>query len=159
MGWAKVFGINQDVIQIHNDKNIKFLDKDLINVALKDGRGIGKSKKNDLILQIAVLGLEDYFPFGTFTNSYPVVCIFQIQQSKMLGLISTIKQLANQEERILVLDCQVIEATIVDTKAETSIGLVIEEDWCPSWWFGRPDKAVGQIYFNVSLKCLLLHRP
>ena len=33
-----VFGIDKDVIKINNDKNIKFLDQDLVNIALEAGR-------------------------------------------------------------------------------------------------------------------------
>ena len=36
----KVFNINQDIIQIYNNKNIKLFSKYLVNISLKDGRGI-----------------------------------------------------------------------------------------------------------------------
>ena len=34
---ALIFSINKDIIQINNNKNIEFLDQDLIDVALEAG--------------------------------------------------------------------------------------------------------------------------
>ena len=38
---AWVFGIDKDVIKVNNNKDIKFLGQDLINIALKAGWCIG----------------------------------------------------------------------------------------------------------------------
>ena len=86
MKLAKVFNIDQNIIQIYNNKNIKLLDKDLINVALKNGQNIKMFKKHNLILKMAVLYPEIYLPFIAFTDSYPMIYIYQIQLSKPLGL-------------------------------------------------------------------------
>lgn len=45
MWLAWLLDINQNIIQIHNDKNIKLFNKNLIDAALKTGRNI-KSSKN-----------------------------------------------------------------------------------------------------------------
>ena len=37
---AFIFGVNKDVIQVNNYKNIEFFGQDLIDVALKAGRSI-----------------------------------------------------------------------------------------------------------------------
>ena len=36
-----IFGVNEDVIQVNNDKNIELLGQDLINIALEAGRSVG----------------------------------------------------------------------------------------------------------------------
>ena len=51
---AWVFGIDEDVIKVNNDEDIKFLGQDLINIALKAGRCVGQPKKHYLILEVAV---------------------------------------------------------------------------------------------------------
>ena len=73
-----VFGIDQDIVQIYNNKDIKLLSKDLIDVALKGGRSIIKSEKHNLIFKMAVSGPKSCFPFIAFTDSYPIVRISQI---------------------------------------------------------------------------------
>ena len=34
---ARIFGVNQDIIQINNHKNVEFFGEDLIDVTLKAG--------------------------------------------------------------------------------------------------------------------------
>ena len=41
MAFFFVFGIDEDIIQIHNDKDIEFFRKNLIDVALEYCRSIG----------------------------------------------------------------------------------------------------------------------
>ena len=63
---AYIFIIYQDVIKIHDNKNIKFFHLDFINVALKVGKSVEKTEKYDLVLEIAVPRLETvsiYHPF------------------------------------------------------------------------------------------------
>lgn len=68
----KVFGINQDVFQIYDDKNIKFFNNNFIGTALEAGRSIKKSKRHDLILKLTVLSLKSHLLFIVFTNSHLV---------------------------------------------------------------------------------------
>ena len=75
MGLAKVFDIDQDIVQIYNNKDIKLLSKDFIDIALKGGRSIKKSEKHDLILKMAVLDLKSCLPFIAFMDSYLMVRI------------------------------------------------------------------------------------
>ena len=39
------FDVDKDVIQINNNKNIKLLGQDFINITLKVGQNVGKSKR------------------------------------------------------------------------------------------------------------------
>ncbi len=45
-----VFGIDQNVVQMYNNKHVELLGKDLIDVALEAGRSIGESERHDLML-------------------------------------------------------------------------------------------------------------
>ena len=51
----------------------------------------------------------------------------------------------------MVFDCDIVETPIIHTKAEASIWLLIEEDRCSGKGLGGPNKAVGQVGFDVSL--------
>ena len=82
---AGVFGINQDIIKVHNDQNIKFFRWDFVNIALEAGGGVEMTKKHDLVLEIAVSRLEDCFPLVAFSNSHLMICVCQVQLSKTLG--------------------------------------------------------------------------
>ena len=38
---ALVLGVDEDIIEVNNDKNIEFLGQDLVNIALEAGQCIG----------------------------------------------------------------------------------------------------------------------
>ena len=82
---ASVFGINQDVIEVYNNKNIKFFCYDSIDIALKASKGVRRTKRYDLVLKIAVLHLKDYFPLVILSNSHSMIYVYQVQLSKVLG--------------------------------------------------------------------------
>lgn len=70
---AMVFGIDQDIVQVYNNKNIKLLGKDFINIALKAGKNIKESKKHDMVLKMAISSLKNRLLFIAFTNSILVM--------------------------------------------------------------------------------------
>ena len=72
---GSIFSQNQDVIKIYNDENINFFYRDFVDVTLKASSGIRKTKKYNLVLEIAVSCLESYFPLIFFSNSHSMICI------------------------------------------------------------------------------------
>ena len=96
MAFSLVFGVNGDIIQIHNDKDIEFFRKDFIDVALKYYWSIGQSKKHYLILKVAVSGPESSLPLISFANSYPMVGTGEVELDKLLYLPQSIQRLPNQ---------------------------------------------------------------
>lgn len=67
---AGVFDIDQNIVQIYDNKNVNFLSKNLVNVALKASWSIKKSKKQDLVLKMSISDLKDSLLFVTFSNSH-----------------------------------------------------------------------------------------
>ena len=93
---AGVFALNQNVIEVHNDKNIKFFCKNFIDVALEAAGGVKKTKRHDLVLKMAVPRSDGCFLLVTLPNSYSIICICQVQLSKTLGVTYAIEQLTSQ---------------------------------------------------------------
>ena len=87
MGLAYVFSINKDIIEIKDDKDIKLLSQDLIDVSLETGRWIKEPKKHYLILKVAVSSLESHFIFIAFFNSHLMVSTCEFELSELFGLI------------------------------------------------------------------------
>ncbi len=83
---AGVFGIDQDVIQIDHNKDIKLVSKDLVDIALKTGGCVEKTEEYYLILEVAVSGAEGRLLLVTFLDSHPMIGTSEIQLSKPLGL-------------------------------------------------------------------------
>ncbi len=60
-------------MQIYNDKDIKLFNDDFIDIDLKTSQNVGKSKKYDLVLEIAVPGTKNSLLFIVFLDSHFVV--------------------------------------------------------------------------------------
>lgn len=58
MSIAGIFGINQNNIKIYYNKNLKLFNKNLIDISLKTDLYIKKTKKHNLIFDVAVIDLE-----------------------------------------------------------------------------------------------------
>ena len=59
-----IISIGQDVIQVYNDKNVKLLCKDLVDISLK---------RHHLILKVAVLSPERNLLLVSFADSHLIV--------------------------------------------------------------------------------------
>ena len=70
---AWVLGVNEDVIEVNNDKDIEFLGQGLVNVALEAGRGVGQPKTHYLVLKVAVSSLESRLQFIALFYPHPMV--------------------------------------------------------------------------------------
>ena len=85
IGLVWVIGINEDIIEINNDKNIKFLGQNLIDITLEGGRCIKKPKKYYLVLEVAVSSLGSCFPFIVFFNPYLMISTYKIKLGELFG--------------------------------------------------------------------------
>lgn len=78
VGLSCILSIDQDIVQIHYNKDIKRFNKNLIDVALKIGGCIEKPKGHDLVFEINISGTKDYLLFNTFSNPHLVISIGKI---------------------------------------------------------------------------------
>ena len=116
-----IFGVNQDVIKVHNDKNIKFFYQNFIDIVLEVGGSIKMTEKHDLVFEMAIPHLKSYFPLVTIPNSHLIICICQVQLSKTLGAAQAIEQLVNQKQQLAILNYLVVESSIIYVQAEGTV--------------------------------------
>ena len=90
---ARILHIDQDIISIYNNKNIKLFYKNLIDILLKYDQNIGKTKKHNHILKMTILGLESCIFFVTFINFDPIISVYQVQFDKLVILAKFVKEL------------------------------------------------------------------
>ncbi len=62
------FSINENVVEVHNTKNVRLFYQDFVDVVLKHGWCIDQSKRHYLVLEVAIIGLESRFLFIAFFN-------------------------------------------------------------------------------------------
>ena len=119
--FSLVFGVDEDIIHIHNDEDIEFFRKDLIDIVLECCQSVGQSKKHYLILKVAVSGLESSLLLISFANSHPVVGTGELELGKLLCSPQSIQGLPNQRQWILVFDYEIVKFSIINTKLEATI--------------------------------------
>ena len=86
MSLAWVFGVDEDVIEVNNDKNIKFLDQDLVNIALEAGRCVRQPKNHYVILKMAVSSPESRLPFIAFFYPHLMVSTCEVKLDELFCL-------------------------------------------------------------------------
>ncbi len=85
VGLSWIFSIDQDVIQVHYNKDIKLFNENFIDVALKTGGCIEKAEGHYLVLKVAVSGTKGRLLFIIFSNLHSMIGTNQIQLGKLLG--------------------------------------------------------------------------
>ncbi len=81
-----IFGIDKDIIQVYNNKNIKLLYQDLIDISLKYSWYIDQLKSHYLIFKIALVGSESCLLFIVFLNLHSMINISEIKLGKISSL-------------------------------------------------------------------------
>ena len=82
-----VLSVDNDVIEVNNDKDIEFFGQDLINIALEAGQYIGQLKKHYLIFEVAVSSPESRFLFIARFYPYLMVSTCKVELSKSFCFI------------------------------------------------------------------------
>ena len=80
-----LFNLDQNIVQIYNDKDVKLFSKNLIDIALETGQSVRESKRHDLILKMGILGTKGTLLFVTFLNPHSIIDASEIQLGKRLG--------------------------------------------------------------------------
>ncbi len=75
MLFSFAFGVDVDVIEIYNHKNVKLLCQNLVDIAVESGRCIGQSKRHYLVLEMAIAGSEGCLLFIVFSDPHLMVGI------------------------------------------------------------------------------------
>lgn len=87
MAISIIFNIDDDIIYIYNNNDIKLLDNNLIGISLKACHGNCQSKKHHLLLEVVISSPERRLLFVHFTNSHSIVYISKIELAKLFSPI------------------------------------------------------------------------
>ncbi len=85
-----IFSIDQNVVQIHYNEDIKLFSKNFVDIVLKIGGCIGKVKGYYLVLEVVVSSAKSRLLFVTFLNLHLMIGTSQVQPGKLLGSAQTI---------------------------------------------------------------------
>lgn len=91
MAISFILGIDKNVVQVYNNKDIKLFLQNLINIALEYSWYISQAKKHYIIPNIDIASLENRFAFITFSDPHLIVSIGKVELGEMLGPSKSIK--------------------------------------------------------------------
>ena len=74
-----VLRVNEDVIQVDNDANIKEISKDCIDKLLECCRGVGYTEWHNEPFIGAIVCVERHFPLITLSDADQMVCVPEVQ--------------------------------------------------------------------------------
>lgn len=84
---ALIFGGNEDIIEVNNNKNVQHLSKNLIDEPLETWRSVWQPKKHFLILELSVTGHKTRILFVSFSISHLILGISQVKLGETFGSI------------------------------------------------------------------------
>ncbi len=90
MAFSLIFDIDENVVQVYNNKNIELFCQNLVDIALESGWYIDQVKRHYLVLEIAITGLKSHLQFITFLNLHLIISISKIQLGKKSSLTKLI---------------------------------------------------------------------
>ena len=104
---------------------------------LKGCWGVGEGERHDAVLVQAVARAEGSLPLVSFSNANLVVGITEVDLGEVAGLRKTIEELCDEGMRLAVLDRDLVESSVVDTKVKRAILLLDEQDGSCGWGWDR----------------------
>ena len=96
MRMSQIFSVDQYIIKIYNNKNIKLFSQNLVDIFLENDRSIKEAKGYDLIFKMRVLDQKISLLLITFTNPYLIIGVHQVQLDEPPSPAKSIQQFTNQ---------------------------------------------------------------
>ena len=73
MGLSRVLGIDKDVMEVYNDKNIQLLSQNLVDIPLKTYQSVSQAKRYHLVFEMTVLYAESCLLLIALFDPYTMV--------------------------------------------------------------------------------------
>src|SRR5436190_11009855 len=105
--------VNKQVVEIGAHEIVKIFLEGVVDEVLKRARSIAKAKRHNLIFIKSISTAEGCFPFFPSGDPKAIVSISHIEFGEVFWFAQVAKQLADRRERVVILDCDPVKATII----------------------------------------------
>lgn len=140
-----VRGKDEDVVEVDDDEIVQEIAEDVVHEGLEGGGGVGETEGHDKGFEVAVASAESGFPLVTLLDSYEVVGPTEVEFGEDLGTAEAVDGLSNEGKGSSVLDGNLVEASVVDTKSQAVVLLFDEEDRSACGRLGGLDEAFFEV--------------
>ena len=110
-----IISVNEDVIQIYDDKDVELLSKDLVDVFLEACWCVCQTERHHLVLKVAVSSPERGLLLVPLADSHSMVGTSEVELGESFSSSQPIQRLPNQRQRVPVFDREVVEVSVIDT--------------------------------------------
>ena len=80
-----IISVNKNIVQIDNDKDVKLLNKNFVNISLETYWYVCLPKKHHLVLEMTVSSSERRLLFIPFTDFHLIVCTCKVELDKLFS--------------------------------------------------------------------------
>ena len=77
--------VNKDVLQIHNDEDVRLFSKDLVDVSLKACWCVCQTERHHLVLEVAISSPERGLHLVSFADSHSMVGTGDVKLGELFG--------------------------------------------------------------------------
>jgi len=110
-------GVDQDVVDITNTKNIEIFTESIIHESLGSGGSISKPKGHDKKFKQPVSSSKSGFSFVAFLDTDLIKTGSEVKMCEVFATPDLIKSFFNPGQGGAVLDSNIVEGSIVDAEA------------------------------------------
>src|SRR5215217_3634147 len=115
--FGNVVGVYKDVVEISSAEDVQEGAEYVIDEVLKSGGGVCQAERHNQGFKQSPSCTKSGFPNIVISYSYQIVSTSNVQCSIDFGFGKLIQGFSDEGERVSVLDCSSIKATIIDAKA------------------------------------------
>ena len=151
---VRVVREDEDVVEVDDQKVVEQVAEDIVHERLEGCRGVGKAEGHDECLEVTVTCAEGRLPFVALFDADKVVSAPKVELGEDFGAAKSIERFADERQSRAVLDRDLVEAAVVDTKAKGAVLLFDEQDGGAGRGSGRLDEAFGQVFIEPLSECL-----
>ena len=83
IAFSLILDIDENIVQVYNNRDVKFFYQNLVNIVLKNGQSIGQLERHYLIFEMAITSPKNCFSFITFSDLHSMIGISEIKLDKI----------------------------------------------------------------------------
>ena len=118
---GKIVRVDEDIVQINSNTNIKKILENIIHEALESGGSVGKAEGHDKPFKGAIAGPEGSLPFVSSGDPDKVVGVTEINLGVDTSFTGRVEKVGNEREWIAILFGDPIQTSEIDAEAERPI--------------------------------------
>ena len=133
------FGEAQDIINEY--ELVNHISEYVVHLTLEDGRSVSESKRHHRAFPVSRRCVEGHLPLIALSDAYQMVGVMWIQFGEDGGSLQEFEGRRHQGKRVAILDCDVVDGSIVDAWSWGSVLLPHEGETCSCRRRGRSDET------------------